>query len=113
MRTRFAKAAVAAKALFATNAMCAGAFLCMTSLAAAQQPIVIRAGTLIDGKGSVQRNAVITIEGSKISRLGDRTEHTTYDFSRFTVLPGMIDTHVHIGEHFGKDGRAAHAASVP
>jgi len=113
MRTRFANAAVAAKALFATNAVLAGALVCMTSLAAAQQPITIRAGTLIDGKGGVQRNAVITIDGSKISRVGDGAEHTTYDFSRFAVLPGMVDTHVHIGEHFGKDGRASNAGETP
>ena len=84
MRTRFAKAVVATKALLATNAMCAGAFLCMTSLAAAQQPIVIRAGTLIDGKGSVQRNAVITIEDRRFhgSATGQSIRPTTFRGSR-------------------------------
>ena len=56
--------------------------------AAAAQPLTIRAGIGIDGKGGVQRNAVIAIEGSKIAKLGDAG---AYDFSRLTVLPGLID----------------------
>jgi imidazolonepropionase-like amidohydrolase len=113
MRTRIVQATLAAKTAFATKAVLVGTFLCMASLAAAQQPITIRAGMLIDGKGGVQRNIVVAIEGSKIIWLGDGAEHATYDFSRFTVLPGMIDTHVHIGEHFGRDGRASNAGETP
>jgi hypothetical protein len=106
--TRFAKAIFAIKSALATNAVLAGAFACMTSLASAQQPITIRAGTVLDGKGGVQRNAVVAVEGSRIVKVGDGTaEGATYDLSRFTVLPGMIDTHVHIGAHFGRDGRAS------
>jgi imidazolonepropionase-like amidohydrolase len=86
----------------------------VTAISVAQQPITIRAGTVIDGKGGVQRNAVITVEGSRIVRLGDGgAQPATYDFSRFTVLPGLIDTHVHIGNHFGKDGRASNAGETP
>jgi hypothetical protein len=45
---------------------------------------------------------------------GDGTaEGATYDLSRFTVLLGMIDTHVHIGAHFGKDGRASTPGETP
>src|SRR5436190_22357741 len=100
---------------FALYAIAAGALAGLTAIAAAQpQPITIRAGTVIDGKGGVQRNAVITIEGSRIVRLGDAgAQPATYDFSRFTVLPGLIDTHVHIGNHFGKDGRASNAGETP
>ena len=98
----------------ATAALVIGAFLCATGFAAAQQPITIRAGTIIDGKGGVQRNAVITVDGSKIARLGASTaQSVTYDFSQLTVLPGLIDTHVHIVNHFGKDGRLAGADEPP
>src|SRR5262245_50413233 len=79
----------------------------LAGAAAAQQPVTIRAGTVIDGKGGVQRNQVITIDGSRIARIAASTQTATYDFSRLTVLPGLIDTHVHIGAHFGKDGRLA------
>src|SRR4051794_26487426 len=103
MRTRFSILAVAA-----------GSLLSMTAVSTAQQSITLRAGAVIDGKGGVQRNAVIAIEGSRIVRLGDAgTQPLTYDLSRLTVLPGLIDTHVHIGSHFGKDGRASNAGETP
>jgi imidazolonepropionase-like amidohydrolase len=90
-------------------AIAACAILPFTAGAMAQQPIAIRAGTVIDGKGSVQRDQVITVEGTRIARIGPSTQPVTYDFSRVTVLPGLIDTHVHVGAHFGKDGRLAQA----
>jgi imidazolonepropionase-like amidohydrolase len=78
------------------------------------QPLTIRAGTMLDGKGSVERNVVISIEGSKIARINAGTsEPVAYDFSRLTVLPGMIDTHVHLVSHFGKDGRAETPGETP
>jgi len=95
-------------------AIATGAFLSLTAAATAQQSFIIRAGTVIDGKGGVQRNAVIAIEGSRIAKLGAAdASPATYDFSHLTVLPGLIDTHVHIGSHFGKDGRASNAGETP
>ncbi len=97
-----------------TVLLAAVAFFASTPLATAQQLITIRAGTLIDGRGGVQRNAAIAIDGSRIVKLGNGAAETvTYDLSRFTVLPGLIDTHVHIGAHFGKDGRASNAGETP
>jgi imidazolonepropionase-like amidohydrolase len=72
---------------------------------AQDQPIVIKAGALLDGKGGVQRNASIVVVGSKIEKLDSNAKGVTYDLHNLTVLPGMIDTHVHIGWHFGPDGR--------
>ena len=74
-------------------------------LSTAQQPIVIQAGMLLDGKGGVQRNVAVTVAGSKIVKLGAAGKGATYDLRSLTLLPGMIDTHVHIGWHFGPDGR--------
>jgi imidazolonepropionase-like amidohydrolase len=89
-------------------------FLALTGVAEAQQPITIRAGTLIDGKGGVARNAVITVNGERIAGIGPGDNgRVTYDFSSLTVLPGLIDTHVHIGAHFGKDGRASTPGETP
>jgi len=103
MRTRLSVAALAAVSL-----------ITMASLAAAQQPITIRAGIVLDGKGGVQRNAVIAVDGTRIVKIGDGTAETaTYDFPRLTVMPGMIDAHVHIGAHFGKDGRAVTPGETP
>ncbi len=73
----------------------------------AQEPIVIRVGTLIDGKGGVQRNATVVVEAGKIKSVGQATQgRVSYDFPRLTLLPGLIDTHVHIDTHFGKSGKA-------
>jgi imidazolonepropionase-like amidohydrolase len=85
---------------------------CATTLAA-QTPLTIRAGLLIDGKGGGQRDVTIVVDGSKIQRIGAGTGAATYDFSRLTVLPGLIDTHVHIDSHFGKDGRAQNSGETP
>ena len=99
---------------FSVVALAGVALISMTSLAAAQQPVTVRAGTVLDGKGGVQHNAVIAVEGSRIVKVGDgAAEGATYDFSQFTVMPGMIDAHVHIGAHFGKDGRASTAGETP
>ena len=74
--------------------------LALTSPALAQDSILIRAGTLIDCKGGVERNAVVTIEGSRISRVQQvgvtGVRRVTYDFPKLTLLPGMIDTHLHL-----------------
>jgi imidazolonepropionase-like amidohydrolase len=86
----------------------------LTGAAEAQQPITIRAGTLIDGKGGVAHNAVITVNGAQIDGIGaGERGHFTYDFPSLTVLPGLIDAHVHIGAHFGKDGRASTPGETP
>jgi len=75
----------------------------------AQARIVIRAGRLLDGKGGVRQNVALVVEGSRIARItsGDDTTTgpVTYDLQQLTLMPGMIDTHVHIDSHFGHDGR--------
>lgn len=75
----------------------------------AQDSILIRAGLLVDGKGGVQRNAVVTVDGAKIARVSPAgatgAQRVAYDFPGLTLLPGLIDTHVHLNYHFGPDGR--------
>lgn len=78
-------------------------------------PLTIRAGTLLDGRGGVQRDVVLTIDGSRIARIAPwRAGMTvTWDLSERTVMPGLIDTHVHIDAHFGADGRASNRGETP
>jgi imidazolonepropionase-like amidohydrolase len=81
---------------------------------AAQQRIVIRAGTLIDGRGGTSKSATVVVENGRIARVDAAAgAPVSYDLSRLTVLPGLIDTHVHIDTHFGRDGRATAQGETP
>ena len=81
----------------------------------AQSPVTIRAGALIDARGNTRRDVLITVSGSRITRVTPFTRGTavTHDLSAYTVLPGFIDTHVHIDSHFGADGRAQNQGETP
>lgn len=87
------------------------AILLAPLVVAAQQdrPIVIKAATILDGKGHILRNTTILVEGSHIARIGGAlpADAVTYDLTGLTVMPGLIDTHTHIAYHFGPDGRYA------
>ena len=74
---------------------------------AQNQVTVLKVGTAYDGRGKAIRNTTIVIEGSKIARIGGAAPAgaVTYDLTALTVSPGWIDTHSHIGYHFGDDGR--------
>ena len=76
-------------------------------LAAQTAPVVIRAGTMLDGKGGVFRNRTIVIQGARIESISGAAGTATYDLSKLTVMPGWIDTHVHPSWHFDRNGRLA------
>jgi imidazolonepropionase-like amidohydrolase len=88
------------------------ALISAPAIAAAQQT-TIRAGTLVDGRGGIQRNVVVAIEGTRIARVESGNARVGYDLSQFTVLPGLIDAHVHVGAHFGRNGRASTPGETP
>ncbi len=71
--------------------------------------IVIAASTVLDGKGGVLHNTRIVIEDSKIVRIDPNAGPVNYDLRGLTVLPGWIDSHVHITWSFGADGKNAGA----
>jgi imidazolonepropionase-like amidohydrolase len=82
-------------------------FVLRSRAAELQQPdaITIRAARVIDGRGQTLTNQTIAVRGSKIERVGGASGTPSYDLGTLTLLPGFIDTHVHIGWHFGADGR--------
>jgi imidazolonepropionase-like amidohydrolase len=81
---------------------------------ASAQTITIRAGTVLDGRGGVQRNVLLTIEGAKIVRVQPgASSPAQYDLSRLTLMPGWIDTHVHLNGHFNREGRAETRGESP
>jgi len=85
--------------------------------------VVIRAGTLIDGKSDTPRhNQVIVIQGNRIVSVSDAGEagapsgETIIDLSKATVLPGLIDSHTHIflqGEDPAEGGYDANILKQP
>jgi imidazolonepropionase-like amidohydrolase len=83
------------------------AFLLASVALAQESPIVLKVGTALDGKGKILRNTTIVVQNSKILRIGGAVPSgaVTYDLTSLTVSPGFIDTHSHIGYHFGDDGR--------
>jgi imidazolonepropionase-like amidohydrolase len=87
-------------------------FLILCAVAQAQT-VIIRAGAVLDGKGGVLRNAEIAVENGKIQRVGASLGKPSYDLRNATLLPGLIDTHVHIAWHFGPDGRYQPRDSSP
>ncbi len=69
-------------------------------------PTTLRAGLVLDGRGGQRRDAVITVVNGRISTITPwRGDTVTYDLSRYTVLPGLIDAHVHIGGYFNRLGQ--------
>jgi imidazolonepropionase-like amidohydrolase len=79
---------------------------------ATAQPIVIKAGTIIDGKGHALKNRQIVVEGSKIVSVGEGKGRADYDLSGLTLMPGWIDTHVHIGWFFNQKDRLDQGAGT-
>jgi imidazolonepropionase-like amidohydrolase len=67
--------------------------------------ITVRAARVIDGRGQTASNQTVSVRGSKIDRVESSSGAVTHDLGQLTLLPGFIDTHVHIGWHFGPDGR--------
>lgn len=78
------------------------------STAGQDRPLVLKASTVIDGRGQVLHNTIIVVEGGKIRRVGGDAPAgaVIYDLSGLTVTPGWIDTHAHIFWHFD-NGRLA------
>lgn len=92
--------------------ICAILFASLSSASmvmAQDRPVVLKASTVLDGKGKILRNTTIVVEGGKIARVGGTAPQgvVTYDLSRLTVLPGWIDAHVHPTWHFDATGKLA------
>jgi imidazolonepropionase-like amidohydrolase len=72
---------------------------------AEKEIIVIKGGNLIDGTGAKPlKNSVVVIEGARITAVGKegdvdipkRAKKTEVDASKKTVMPGLIDSHLHL-----------------
>ncbi|HEV8348301.1 MAG TPA: amidohydrolase family protein [Vicinamibacterales bacterium] len=100
-------------------------------VAAQSQRVTLRAASAFDGNGRTIPNVTIVVANGKIADVrsgearlrsasdvpssggarrsasgAEAAAAATYDLRGLTILPGLIDTHVHLDTHFGKDGRA-------
>jgi imidazolonepropionase-like amidohydrolase len=93
-------------AFLPASSMLVAAVLCGGAILADDGIIAVKAGVLIDGTGAQPiRDAVITIDGDRIVRIGKSipTGARVIDLSNRTVLPGFIDCHVHlVGRYIGE-----------
>lgn len=67
--------------------------------------VTLRAGTIINGDGRILPGNTVTIRDGRIVRVGGPDAPVTIDLGKATLLPGFIDTHVHIDWHFNAEGR--------
>lgn len=77
------------------------------------QPIVLQTSTILDGKGGVLQNQQIVIEGARIVTVGAGRHAPTYDLRGLTVMPGWIDTHVHLTWHFDANHKLVNRGEKP
>jgi imidazolonepropionase-like amidohydrolase len=94
--------------------MAAVVFAAASIVSAQTEAVIIRAQSALDGRGRSVPDAVVVVQGGKIVSVeSGRAGAATYDLRGLTLLPGLIDTHVHIDTHFGKDGRATSQGETP
>ncbi|MGH9388490.1 MAG: amidohydrolase family protein, partial [Vicinamibacteria bacterium] len=94
-----------ARTLFFASLLSAG-------LAQGQSRIVLHAERLLDGAGNVLENQDVVVEGGTIREIGPGGGPADYELSGLTLLPGLVDTHVHIASHFDADDRVHREESV-
>jgi imidazolonepropionase-like amidohydrolase len=65
----------------------------------ADPPTAIRCGRLLDpASGKMTENAVILVRGERVEQVGAAAPAGAriVDLSRYTCLPGLIDSHTHV-----------------
>jgi hypothetical protein len=96
MPTRPLRAALGALALLLAVLLAPAA----ASAQAGDSTVVLRAARALDGTGRVLANVDITVRGGEIVRVRPSAgplPRGGVDLRAATVMPGMIDTHVHLG----------------
>jgi imidazolonepropionase-like amidohydrolase len=64
---------------------------------------IIRAGQLIDGRGGVTHDSTVVVDGGTIREVGPSREIAApdgaevIDANAFSVMPGLVDCHTHLG----------------
>jgi len=79
------------------------------SLPAIAQDTALKTKLAIDGHANVMRDAVILVHDGRIVSIQSNGRIPQgvreVDLTKFTVMPGLIDMHVHISAHFDESSR--------
>lgn len=81
-------------------------------LSAPGAPMILRPDRIVDGAGAVLAGREVVVRDGRIDgvvEVGQGPEGTVYDLRGMTLLPGLIDTHVHIGWHFDRETGRIHS----
>lgn len=70
-------------------------------------PVTIHAARVLDGRGGVLNDVVVTVRNGRIAGIAPAApgERATYELPGLTLLPGLIDLHAHVGWYFNREGR--------
>jgi len=95
-----------------------GTLLLCLSAPGLADPLVLHAARLLDvASGHIIAPGEILVEGQRITAVGSRVEFPTgaqkIDLGDATLLPGLIDAHVHLFLHPGDEGLQTVEESVP
>ena len=91
-----------------TTLLFMSSLLTATPAAGQSRPVVLRADRVLDGNGRSSAGVDVVTRGPKISHIEANAavpEAIIYDLAGVTLLPGLIDTHVHPAWHWGPDGK--------
>ncbi|WP_018128087.1 amidohydrolase family protein [Balneola vulgaris] len=86
--------------------------LSSTQLAAQSNPLVFKGAKIIPISGDPIENGVLVVQNGKILSVGDANTRTprnatVVDVSGKVLMPGLVDTHSHLGEGDGGDRSSA------
>ena len=110
--------------LFCRAALAVGVVFAAATVLMAQQPeskaqpIVLHASRLLDVRaGTVVQPGEVLVEGDRIKAVGQSVDHPqgarVIDLGDVTLMPGMIDAHVHLFLHPGAEDLQTVEESVP
>ena len=85
---------------------------------AQQQPVVLHAARLLQvDSGTVMQPGEVLVEGNRIKAVGKSVEHPAgakvIDLGSATLMPGLIDSHIHLFLHPGAEDLQTVEESVP
>jgi imidazolonepropionase-like amidohydrolase len=69
--------------------------------------IVIAVSTALDGRGGTLRDTRLLVRDGRLAAIDPNATPIDYDLRGLTVMPGWIDTHVHLSWHLDEHQRAS------